>query len=60
MIDIKFKDCCMECDNRKSYLNENEITYNNEPYNINTTIGCEHEKVCGEYNKELEEIRNDI
>lgn len=53
-LNINFKPCCANCTNRKSYLDEsgNKVYYNNDSINmgVETKIGCEHEKVCMEFN----------
>lgn len=50
-----FKECCQECINRESYLNENapQVMYgcgeSIVTVGVRTTIGCVHERVCGTY-----------
>jgi len=53
MIEIKFKDCCNECVQRTTYLDENKMYGEDRVYLMTTVIGCEHEKVCKKYIEEV-------
>jgi len=54
MIEIKFKECCNECENRNTYIEEDVISLYSggglaSILKNQTTIGCKHEKVCQKY-----------
>ena len=48
-IQINFKKYVKNCPHRKTYIEEDVLNMNNEPYSVNTVIGCKHEKVCKMY-----------
>ena len=49
MLEIKFKECCNDCGNRETYVNESKLSGDGEVVAVVTVIGCEHENVCKEY-----------
>lgn len=57
MITIKFKECCMNCVQVKTYTDENKAYALDKVFLSSTTIGCEHEEVCKKYIDDTDELQ---
>ena len=57
MLKINFKKCCQECKYIDTYIESTPLIMNGESYYVDTTIGCNHEKVCEWYVTEVAYIK---